>query len=120
MAYLDLSARYALDVGLHVIVEGILYAGIYGAMLAELVADHRGVTQSYRYELSFAEAARRHTSKPQAVEYGPERMREWWLDTDPLPGVAESPIGPEVSLCDATALVLHDCGWDRLPESDAS
>lgn len=120
VAYLDLSARYALDIGLHVIVEGILYTRIYGAMLTQLLADHRGATHCYRYELSFDETARRHTSKPQAAEYGPDTMLDWWLDTDPLPGVTECPLGPEVSLIDATNRVLSDGGWIAEPLEGAS
>lgn len=111
VAYVDLSARYALDLGLHVIVEGILYARIYGAMLTRLLADHRGITRCYRYDLGFNETARRHASKPQAAEYDADRMRDWWLDQDPLRGVAECKLGPDVSLNEATARVLHDCAW---------
>lgn len=110
--YLDLSARFALDRGLHVVVEGILYQRIYGAMLARLVADHRGITCCYRYDLTFDETARRHASKPQAAEYGPEMMRDWWLAADPVPGIAEHLFGPEVSIDEATARVLRDCGWE--------
>jgi hypothetical protein len=113
--YLDLSARYALDIGLHVIVEGILYTHIYGAMLTQLLTDHRGVSHSYRYELSFEETARRHASKPEAAEYGPETMRDWWLDADPLPGTDERLFGPQVSLTDATNRILSDCGWITEP-----
>ena len=111
MDYLDLSARYALDAGLHVVVEGILYSHIYGAMLDRLLVDHRGVTLCYRYELSFDQTAGRHASKPEAAEYGPDKMRRWWRDTDPLPGAREHALGVDVSLEDAVARILHDCGW---------
>jgi hypothetical protein len=120
VAYLDLSARYALDIGLHVIVEGILYSCIYGGMLTQLLADHRGISHCYRYELSFNETARRHTSKPQAAEYGPDTMLDWWLDADPLPGVAECSLGPEVSLIDATNRVISDSKWIAEPVHAAS
>jgi len=120
VAYLDLSARYALDIGLHVIVEGILYTRIYGAMLTQLLADHRGITHCYRYDLRFHETVRRHASKPQATEYGPDTMLDWWLDADPLPGVIECSHGPEVSLIDAASRVLMDCGWIAEPGQDAS
>lgn len=120
VAYLDLSARFALDQGLHVIMEGILCTRIYGAMLTRLLADHRGITCCYRYQLSFEETARRHATKPRSTEYGPDTMREWWLDTDPLPGITEWLFGPEVSLNDATARVLQDCRWLASPELDVS
>jgi hypothetical protein len=41
---IDLTARYVLDAGYHVVVEGILYADRYGDMLARLRADHRRPT----------------------------------------------------------------------------
>jgi hypothetical protein len=44
---IDLTARYALDHGFHVIVEGILYASHYGDMLTALTADHQGMTRLY-------------------------------------------------------------------------
>lgn len=116
VGYLDLSARYALDHGLQVIVEGILYSRIYGDMLDQLIADHRGLTRCYRYQLDFADTAHRHASKPQAHEYGPDRMREWWLDSDPLPDHPETLIGVEVSLGDATKLVLGHCAWEQQPD----
>src|ERR1044072_6591589 len=43
---IDTVARYALDAGYHVVLEGILYADHYGDMLARLRADHRGPTHS--------------------------------------------------------------------------
>jgi len=111
VGYIDLSARYALDIGLHVIVEGILCTRVYGAMLTQLLADHRGTTRCYRYELSFEETARRHSRKPQAAEYGPDTMREWWIGTDPLPSITECPFDQDVSLAAATNQILGDCGW---------
>lgn len=57
IGYLDLSARYALDLGLHVVVEGVFYTRIYGAMLTQQLAHPRGLTRCYRYEASFDETA---------------------------------------------------------------
>ena len=115
--YIDLSARYALDRGLHVIVEGILYADIYGVMLARLLADHSGLNRCYRYQLPFDETARRHAYKPEAAAYGQDTMREWYLANDPLPDIDEQIIGPEASLADATVRVLTDCGWNAEPHT---
>jgi hypothetical protein len=50
---IGLTARYALDHGFHVIVEGILYADHYAAMLAGLIAAHRGVTRCYYLDVPF-------------------------------------------------------------------
>lgn len=51
--FIDLSARFALDRGFHVIVEGILHEEIYGDMLRALVSDHRGMTRCYRFNVPF-------------------------------------------------------------------
>ena len=112
VGYIDISARFALDQGLHVIVEGILYAEIYGAMLSQLIADHRGTSRCYRFELDFDETVRRHAGKPQAAEYGADTMRDWWRDADPLPGLCERVIAADMSLAGATAQILRECAWE--------
>lgn len=38
--YIDMSARFALDHGLHAVTEGILHSEIYEAMLTRLQSDH--------------------------------------------------------------------------------
>ena len=72
---IDLTARYALDQGYHVIVEGILYADHYGEMLRQLHSDHRGRSRFYYFDVSFEETLCRHATKPQAAEYGETEMR---------------------------------------------
>lgn len=91
--------------------EGILYADIYAAMVTRLLADHRGLSRCYRYQLDFDETVRRHAGKPQAAEYGPDTLRGWWQDADLLPGVTEHVITAADSLDGATARILRDCGW---------
>lgn len=63
---IDSVARYALDAGYHVVVEGILYADHYGDMLAQLRVDHRGRAHGYYLDAPFAETLARHATKPQA------------------------------------------------------
>jgi len=95
-----------------VIMEGILYSDIYAAMLMQLLADHRGINRCYRYQLDFDETVRRHATKPQASEYGPDTMRDWWRESDPLPGVTELTIGADASPAEATARIVRDCRWE--------
>lgn len=88
VAYLDLSARFALDHGLHVVIEGILHEEIYGDVLRRLLDDHVGVTCCYRYDFPFEKTVRRHVTKgATAQEFGEAEMRSWWRDQDPLHGV---------------------------------
>jgi hypothetical protein len=57
---IDAVARYALDAGYHVVVEGILYADRYGEMLRGLREDHRG--QSRFYYLDVPPSRRRRST----------------------------------------------------------
>ncbi|WP_207204622.1 kinase [Sanguibacter massiliensis] len=111
--YIDMSARFALDQGLHVIVEGILHSEIYGDMLARLRSDHRGVTRSYCYELGLDETLRRHRTKPLADEVTEEIVASWYRSVDRVPELDEAVLGAGLSASDALERVLVDVGWGR-------
>lgn len=53
VGYIDLSARFALDQGMDVVVEGMLYETIYGDALRALIADHRGIGNGQPPTLKF-------------------------------------------------------------------
>ncbi|WP_405498347.1 kinase [Streptomyces sp. NBC_00096] len=103
-------ARYALDHGFHVIVEGILYADRYGPMLDALRRAHRGRTHFYYFDVPFEETLRRHAGKPYAAEYGEAELREWFRPLDLLPGDWETVVGAEDSLEDTVARVMAETG----------
>ena len=86
---IDMVARYALDHGYHVIVEGILYTSRYG------------------------ETLRRHATKPQATEYGHAEMSSWYRERDFLPGGFEQVITEDVSLDAIVQQVMDDAGLGR-------
>ncbi|WP_163541657.1 kinase [Occultella kanbiaonis] len=109
--YIDLSARFALDHGLHVVIEGILHSESYGPMLTSLRADHRGVTRCYRYDLDLDETLRRHRTKPLAAEVTEDAVRSWYRAADPVHGLDETSLGATVSLRSALDRVLVDTGW---------
>jgi ABC-type dipeptide/oligopeptide/nickel transport system ATPase component len=115
--FIDLSARFALDRGFNVIVEGILHEEIYGDILRALVSDHRGMTRCYRFNIPFSETLKRHANKADADEFGETEMRQWWRDENPLTGVDEALIGPEQSLRDSVSQVLADCDLRPLDPS---
>jgi hypothetical protein len=98
---IDLTARFALDRGFHVIVEGILYADHYGEMLTALLADRAGSAWAYYLDVPWAETLRRHATKPQAAEYGESEMRRWYRERDLLLGGLEQVI-PDRSALDET------------------
>jgi predicted kinase len=103
---IDLTARYALDHGFHVIVEGILYVAHYGEMLRALARDHRGVSRFFYLDVSFPETLRRHATKPKAAEYGETEMRAWFRPGDLLGDVGERIIPETVSLDHAVAGIM--------------
>lgn len=120
---ISLVARYALDQGYHVIIEGILHAERYADMLTELARDHRGITAFYYLDISYAESLRRHATRPQAAEFGPEHMREWYRHRDLLgvPGVPGERVIPETStLEDTTARILAEVFHQRHPAQTVS
>ena len=109
VALIELMARQLLDRGLDVIIEGILNAAWYAEMLVQLVADHRGVSRSYIWNLPFEETVRRHATKPVASEFGEAEMRQWWRGFQPITGLNEAVIGPADGFDASVARVLADC-----------
>ncbi|MEV4502603.1 hypothetical protein [Streptomyces klenkii] len=106
----DLTARYALDCGFHVIVEGILSAARYGPMLEALLRDHRGGTCMYYFDVPFEETLRRHATKPVAHEFGEAEMRSWYRPHDVLPSGIETIVSANSSLAETVDRVMQDAG----------
>ncbi|WP_330343030.1 AAA family ATPase [Streptomyces sp. NBC_00557] len=115
---IDLTARYALDAGYHVVVEGILYADRYGDMLAQLRADHRGPSYAYYLDVPFEETLARHATKPIADDVDEAQLRDWYRPRDLLPGGIETVIGADSPLQRTVDRIMHDTGLARLPAQD--
>lgn len=111
---IDTVARYALDAGYHVVLEGILYADRYGDMLAQLRADHRGPTHSYYLHVPFAETLARHATKPIARRGGREDLRDWYRELDLLPGGTETVIAADSTLAATVDRIMLDTGLTGL------
>ena len=107
---IDLTARFALARGFHVIVEGILYADHYGEMLTALIADRAGSARAYYLAVPWAETLRRHASKPQAAEYGETEMRGWYRERDLLPDGLERVIPAASSLDETVRRIMAESG----------
>ncbi|MFE3591329.1 AAA family ATPase [Streptomyces niveus] len=112
---IDMVARYSLDAGYHVVVEGILRADHYGAMLTRLHTDHLGPTHGYYLDIPLQETLARHATKPQADEYGERELRDWYRSLDLLPGGNETIIGADSPLEATVDHVMLDTGLTRLP-----
>lgn len=95
------TARFALDRGFHVILEGILSARRYGAMLSDLQRDHVGRSHFYYLDVGWPETVRRHSTRQQFKEFGVDDMRGWFDDAGPLETVPETRI-PERSTLEET------------------
>lgn len=106
-----MSARFALDNGLDVVVEGILHSEIYGDMLTQLQRDHRGVTRAFVYELGLEETLRRHRTKTLAAEVSEEQVSSWYRESDRIPELGEIVFDADASASDALAQMLAEVGW---------
>ncbi|MEU7561858.1 AAA family ATPase [Streptomyces eurythermus] len=115
---IDLTARYALDAGYHVVVEGILSADRYGDMLTRLRADHRGPTHNYYLDVPFDETLARHATKPLADEVDERQLRDWYRPLDLLPGGIETVIGADSTLRETIDRIMLDTGLAHLPALD--
>ncbi|MFD0061042.1 kinase [Streptomyces sp. NPDC056690] len=117
---IDTVARYALDAGYHVVVEGILYADRYGDMVAGLVGAHRGVSRCYYLDVSIEETLVRHRSKGDheyLAQVTEQHLRDWYRERDLLPGGLESVIGAD-SLLDITVeRIMNETGLAHLSAS---
>jgi len=103
---IDQVARYSLDHGYHVVLDGTFYADQYEPMLAALNRDHRGVSRFYYLDVSMEETVRRHATRPQAAEFGLADMRQWHRPGDLLSVIREHVIPQTSSLQETISLIL--------------
>jgi hypothetical protein len=115
---IDTVARYALDAGFHVVIEGILYADHYATMLAGLVRDHHGTSCCYYLDVPFAETLARHATKADAdylTKVTERDLRDWYRERDLLPGGIETVIGADSALDATVDRIMRDTGLAGLP-----
>ena len=86
---MEQAASTCLERGLVVIVEGILNAARYEAMLQRLSAKTPGASLFYAYDLTLAETLRRHVMRAKSVSFGSAEMKEWYHGWQPLAFVSE-------------------------------
>lgn len=98
---IDQTVRYAVEHGFHAVLEGLLDAGRYGAMLEALHDDYAGRAAFFYFDVSFEETVRRHASRAKAADFGVDDMRTWYRPRDLLPFVREE-IVPDASTLDET------------------
>jgi predicted kinase len=101
---IDLTARYALDHGYRVIVEGILDRRRYGDMLIQLLKDHGG--RAFSLVIPWPETVRRHATREQADQFTVDEMRGWWRERDLL-GVPREVLISDASTVDETVAAIE-------------
>jgi predicted kinase len=109
------AARFTLQHGYHTIVEGILATARYRPALLDLIARHAGEAYVYYLDVTFTETIRRHHTRPQAAEFTPAQMRDWFTADDHL-GTPGELIIAETSTLDSTIeLILTHSGLRTTP-----
>lgn len=102
-------AAFGLARGLIVVVEGILEADRYGPMLERLSVSAVSAL-FYSFDLSFEETLVRHASRPQAHEFSPEQMAQWYHGWQPLPFVEEVRIEVDWAVETVVDRICRDIG----------
>jgi hypothetical protein len=88
----------------------------YGRVLRDLITTHPGSTHVYYLDVPFAETLRRHATRPQAADFTPEQMRDWFSPGDVL-GVPGEHVIPDSPTLDET--VDHILRTSGLPDAPA-
>ena len=78
------AVRYCASIGNNVIVEGILVAKHYRAMLHDLLNQHHGPTHVFHLDVPLGETQRRHAGRPLGAEIPADKLREWYEQSDTL------------------------------------
>jgi predicted ABC-type ATPase len=107
---IGLNARYCLDHGYDVIVEGIMSSDRYGDMLRALTDDHRGTTLHYFFDIPFEETLVRHATRSWAHNVSADMMRDWYEPQDVLPGVGQHVFDQHTGQDAVLARILTDLG----------
>jgi hypothetical protein len=77
-------------------------------MVAGLDRDRLGLSRFYYLGVSLDETLRRHATRPQAAEFGPDDMRACHRPGDLLSGIDEHVIHETSTLREATSLILAE------------
>jgi predicted kinase len=113
--FIDHTARFALDHGYHVIIEGILHRERYAPMLKGLRAGHAGQTSVFYLDVSFEESVRRHTTRPQVTDFTPAQMKDWYICRDLLGYDDEHLIAESSSQRETVDFIARTAGLSRVP-----
>lgn len=108
--FIGRTARYLLDNGYHVVLEGILTERKYGDVIRDLLAAHRGASTVFYLDIPLEETLRRHAMRPQAGDFTPDDMRGWYRPGDVLGVAGEHVIGERSTFDQSVALITARSG----------
>jgi adenylate kinase family enzyme len=114
-AFIAATARSALDLGYHVILEGILHTGRYATVLHQLIGQHAGPSHVYYLDVPFDETVRRHQTREAQVDFTSEQMRDWYADRDLLGSEGEHVIAETSTVEQTVDTILRTSGLGEAP-----
>lgn len=90
------------------ILEGILNAQWYKPLFQRALEIYGPENiHAYYYDLPFEETLRRHETKPNRFDFGPEDMRRWWKEKDLIELIPEEILTAEVELSEAVERIYQ-------------
>ncbi|MFC8845778.1 MULTISPECIES: AAA family ATPase [unclassified Micromonospora] len=108
--FIAATARTALDLGYHVILEGILHTQRYAAVLHQLIDGHPGPVAVFYLDVSFDETIRRHIRRDEPIPVTPDEMRHWYTHRDLLDTPGETVIGESSTFEQTVTTILQASG----------
>jgi predicted kinase len=109
---IEAMASCALERGYVVVVDGILDAHRYGAMLGRLREACQGRVGYYYFSIPFDETVRRHATRQLADVVSAEEMRGWYRDNDVLGFVDEQVVHSNATVQQTVERLIQDCSLD--------
>ena len=88
------------------ILEGILNAQWYMPLFQRAVELYGSNIFAFYYDIPFEETLRRHSTKPNHLEFGAEEMRQWWKEKDYIGLIPETILTKEMGF---SAVVNQIC-----------
>ncbi|MFY1701729.1 AAA family ATPase [Micromonospora sp. WMMA1923] len=113
--FITTTARTALDLGYHVILEGILHTERYAPALHHLIDRHPGPTAVYYLDVPYDETLRRHATRTEPIPVTPDQMRHWYTHLDLLGTPDEITIPEHHTLDQTVTTILHTSGLTTTP-----
>ena len=108
--FITTMTRTALNAGYHVVLEGILHTGQYGALLRAVIAEHPGPSAVFWMNVSFDETLRRHAGRPHLAHISRQTMVSWYVPDDLLNVPGEQILPEQSTIKQSVTAVLHNSG----------